>query len=100
MVPGVFCRIAPPVMTFGDPGSQNCFRFVQVLRVRFAQKYATDLRRCFSAGGMLTGVGDCGEIGSRSIKVRCHGNNFFVIFGHFPLFCYAHTPFVQFVVKF
>ena len=56
MVPGkenvghfVFCRKAPPVMTSGDPESPNCFRFVLLLRVRFAQKYATDLRRRRSA---------------------------------------------------
>ena len=34
----VFCRIAPFVMTSGDPESQNFFRFVLLLRVRFAQK--------------------------------------------------------------
>jgi len=34
----VFCRVAPSVMTSGDPESQNCFGFVLLLRVRFAQK--------------------------------------------------------------
>jgi len=45
----VFCRMAPSIMTSGDPDCQNCFRFVLVLRVRFAQKHATDLRRFFTA---------------------------------------------------
>jgi len=34
----VFCRMAPSVVTLGDPESQNCFRFLLLLRVRFAQK--------------------------------------------------------------
>jgi len=34
----VFCGMTPSVMTSGDSEWQNCFRFVLVLRVRFAQK--------------------------------------------------------------
>jgi len=34
----VFCRMAPSVMTSGDPDSQNCFWFALLLWVRFAQK--------------------------------------------------------------
>ena len=43
----VFCRMAPSIMTSGDIECQNCFLFLLVLRVRFAQKYASDLRRYF-----------------------------------------------------
>ena len=55
MVPGkenvgkfAFCRIAPSTMTSGDLESQNCFRIILLLRVRFAQKVRDrPLRRFF-----------------------------------------------------
>ena len=53
----VFCRMAPSVMTSGDPESQNCSRFV--------------LRRFFSRADRPTGVDDCCKIGLLSIKGRC-----------------------------
>ena len=34
----VFCSVAPSVMSSGDPESQNCFRFVLLVRVGFVQK--------------------------------------------------------------
>jgi len=37
--------------------------------------YATDLRPIFRFGS-LTGADDCCEIGLRSLKGRCHGNQF------------------------
>ena len=49
----VFCRMAPPVTTSGDPESQKLLPLcrLQLLRLRFAQKvgYATDLRRFSSS---------------------------------------------------
>ena len=69
----VFCRMAPSVMTAGDPECKNCFRFVQVLRVRFAQKVRDQSSPFFSAAGSATGVDDCREIGLRSLEGRCHG---------------------------
>ena len=57
MVPGkenvgkfAFCRMAPSIMTSGDLESQNCFRIILLLRVRFAQKVRDrPLRRFFSS---------------------------------------------------
>ena len=39
--------MARSIVTSGDIECQNCFLFLLVLRVRFAQKYASNLRRYF-----------------------------------------------------
>jgi len=72
----VFCRMAPSVMTSGDPGSQNCFWFALLLWVRFAQKVCNRSLPFFSAGGRHTGVNDFCEIWLLSLKGRCYGNKF------------------------
>jgi len=97
----VFCLVAPPRMTSGDPKSQNCFRFVYYsFESDLLKKYATDFRRFFSAG-RPTGVDDCYEIGLLSLKGRCHGNKFSSFSDIFRrsgrYFCYAQSPFVRFV---
>jgi len=83
MVPGkenvdkfVSCRVAPSVIIPGDPESQNCFRFVLLLRFRFAQKVRDRPSPFFSPAGRPTGVDDSYEIGLLSLKGRCHGNKF------------------------
>jgi len=72
-------------MISGDPVSQNCFGFVLLLRVRFAQE-VRDRRPSpfFSPASRPTGVDDSCEIGLLSLKGRCRGKFFFVIYGHFP----------------
>jgi len=60
----VFCRMAPSVMTSGNPGSQNCFRFVLLLGVRFAQKVRDRPSPFFSLALRPTDVDDSCETGS------------------------------------
>jgi len=97
----VFGRMAPSVMTSGDPESQNCFWFYYFFGSNLLNKYATDLRR-FSPAGRPTGVDDCCKIGLLSRKGRCHGNEFSSFSDIFrpirTLFCSGQSPFVRFIV--
>ena len=72
----VFYRMAPSVMTFGDPESQNCFRFVLLLQVRFVQKVFECFLPFFPDGIGLAYIDDCCVIGLLSLKGRCRGNKF------------------------
>ena len=49
----------------------------------YFRKYATDLREICRIGS-LSGIGDCCEMELRSLKGRCHGNQF--LFVHFTFF--------------
>ena len=59
-----------------DLESQNCFRFVLVLPVQFAQKVRDRSLPFLSAGGRLTGIDECCKTGLQSVKGHCHGNKF------------------------
>ena len=77
----VICRMAPFLMTLDDPNCRSCFRFLLLVRPfepYYFRKYATDLRKLLPIGSN-TGVDDCCEIGLRSLKGRCHDNQFLFI---------------------
>jgi len=89
----VFCRMAPSVMTSADSESQNCFRFLLLFQVRFAQKVCERFSPFFSPAGSPTGVDDCCKIWFAIPQGTLPQKQIFVIFGHFPsdpvaiLFC-------------
>ena len=74
----VFCSVAPSVMSSGDLGSQNCFRFVLLVRVGFAQKVRDQPSPFFTPAARPTGVDDSCEIVSLTYPSRdvTMGTNF------------------------
>ena len=51
----------------------------------YFRKYATDLRELFRIGS-LVGIDDCCKTGLRSLKGRCHGNQFCLFNPHYDFF--------------
>jgi len=83
MVPGKenvgnfgFCRMAPSVMTSGDPESQNCFRFVLLFQLRFAQNVRDRFLPFILQLVGLPALIIAAKIGLLSLKGCCHRNEF------------------------
>jgi len=73
--------MAPFLMTLDDPNCRSWFRFLLLVRPfepNYFRKYATDFCKLLPIGS-ITGVDNCRQIGLRSLKGRCHDNQFLFI---------------------
>ena len=94
----VFSRMAPSAMTSGDPESQTGFRFVLLLRVRFAQKvcdwFSPYFLQLVGLPALIIIVAKLGCYSSRDVATGtnfCHFRTFSVPYGRYFVMLSLHS---------